>query len=100
MAYDISVRFDAIMLKFLAVQTTEYCEASLSISLSTFQFPTRLILLLNNQNMCKRFRTVKIVFSFAANENYHFGVQPLGSYHRTSKKKNAMYPYRSFINHG
>lgn len=99
MAYDISVCFNAIMLN-LAEQTTEYCEASLSISLSTFQLPTKLTLLLNNQNTCKRFRAVTIIFSFAWNENYHFGVQPLRGYHGTLKKKNAMYPYRSFINHG
>lgn len=64
MAYDISVCFNAIMLN-LAEQTTEYCEASLSISLSTFQLPTKLTLLLNNQNTCKRFRAVTIIFSFA-----------------------------------
>lgn len=41
MARDVSVHFDAIMLQFWAVQTTEHYAASPSINLSTFELPAR-----------------------------------------------------------
>lgn len=41
MARDVSVHFDAIMLQFRAVQTTEHYAASPSINLSAFELPAR-----------------------------------------------------------
>jgi len=79
MTYDESMRFDAIMLQFLAMQTTQNHEASPSINLSTS--PTRLMRLLNHMNTCNRFRAViMLVFSFASNKNYRFCVQSFKSF--------------------
>lgn len=66
MAYDTSMHFDAVTLRFLAGQTAEDCAASPSINLSASQLPASLMLLLNNMNACKRFGAVTMfVFNFA-----------------------------------
>lgn len=94
MAYNVSMHFvgiqciNAIMLQFLAVQTTEDYVASPFINLSTFQLPARLILLINKTNTRKRSRALMMAaFIFASNEYHHFYVKPFPRHHSTSSLK-------------
>lgn len=84
-AHDVLVHFDAMMLPFLAAQATEYHAASPSVNLSTPQLPARLMLLLNNRNICKRFGPVMMfTFNSAPPKNYHFCVQAFTSHNHAS----------------